>query len=261
MRMYCVYPIALMLCHCTVYFRGIYLGVTVIVTNHHASALDVTVTLPIPLFLDPLLHTAYLCTEVSPSEDCSHELMLLLDYPSTIYQPSFDLSPHSANSVPAMLSTLSWMVSQSPNSTSTVSLRFIKRFLTSESLPPDASRGMDFPAAFAYYEYVNCSQDRTCTATDDKYCIMSSKETFYTADGVAYAQPFTVTLPIPDSSMPYNVITLVSSLAAFLFGSMVNTLVKKSSKKNNINSKYKIFTLLRKLIGRIFTINFLKNLD
>ena len=36
-------------------------------------------------------------------------------------------------------------------------------------------------------------------------------------------------LPLPDFSMPYNVITLTSTVLAFFCGTMLNVLVRKSS--------------------------------
>jgi hypothetical protein len=42
-----------------------------------------------------------------------------------------------------------------------------------------------------------------------------------------------VDIPTPDFSMPFNVITLTSTLVAFFFGTMVNVLVKKSGKRKH----------------------------
>ena len=41
-------------------------------------------------------------------------------------------------------------------------------------------------------------------------------------------------MPIPDGSMPFNIITLVSSVLAFLVGSLINALVRQ---KNSTTSK------------------------
>ena len=37
-------------------------------------------------------------------------------------------------------------------------------------------------------------------------------------------------LPLPDFSMPYNVITLTSTAVAFFLGTMLNVLVRKKHK-------------------------------
>jgi hypothetical protein len=38
-----------------------------------------------------------------------------------------------------------------------------------------------------------------------------------------------ISMPFPDGSMPFNVITMVSTVVALLLGSMMNVLVRKSS--------------------------------
>lgn len=40
-----------------------------------------------------------------------------------------------------------------------------------------------------------------------------------------------VDVPLPDFSMPFNVITLVSTLIAFFFGSMLNVVVRKGKRR------------------------------
>lgn len=40
-----------------------------------------------------------------------------------------------------------------------------------------------------------------------------------------------ITISIPDSSMPFNIITLVSTVMAFLLGSMINALVRTNGSK------------------------------
>ena len=45
--------------------------------------------------------------------------------------------------------------------------------------------------------------------------------------GVAYSEALLVQLPLPDFSMPYNVVTLSSTVVAFFFGTVLNLLVRK----------------------------------
>lgn len=40
-----------------------------------------------------------------------------------------------------------------------------------------------------------------------------------------------VDVPLPDFSMPFNVITLCSTLVAFFFGSMLNVVVRKGRRR------------------------------
>jgi hypothetical protein len=46
------------------------------------------------------------------------------------------------------------------------------------------------------------------------------------SETVVITEPLLINGPIPDFSMPYNVITLVSTLFAFALGSMMNVLVR-----------------------------------
>ena len=48
------------------------------------------------------------------------------------------------------------------------------------------------------------------------------------------SDPVLLSMPIPDGSMPFNIITLVSSVLAFLVGSLINALVRQ---KNSTTSK------------------------
>eukprot|EP01032_Pedospumella_encystans_P010371 gene10371-12127_t len=75
-----------------------------------------------------------------------------------------------------------------------------KRLLSRESQPIDASRGALVPPAVMY----------TCNALSG--CRVQSTKSFI------------VTSPIPDSSMPFNVITLVSTLSVQYDGTWVNDL-------------------------------------
>ena len=45
-----------------------------------------------------------------------------------------------------------------------------------------------------------------------------------------YSEGILLNMPQPDISMPYNVITLSSTIVAFFFGSVLNLLVRPSKK-------------------------------
>ena len=90
----------------------------------------------------------------------------------------------------------------------TVSTLFEKSFFHISSFPPDANRGLDVPAA-----------------------------TVSTSSKVLYTDALLVDVPLPDFSMPYNVITLTSTVAAFFFGSVYNLLVRRKKKKTSAKKK------------------------
>jgi len=80
-------------------------------------------------------------------------------------------------------------------------------FLQFEQFPPDANRGFDVPSAII--------QVNTNGKTEEK-----DVQTIYT-DGLM------IEMPYPDFSMPYNVITLTSTLMAFIGGTILNMLSRK----------------------------------
>ena len=58
--------------------------------------------------------------------------------------------------------------------------------------------------------------------------------------------------PVPDLSMPFNVVSLTCTLYAFIIGSLINLLVRKSSKKiadkyYNIQEESKLMKIKAKL--------------
>lgn len=96
-----------------------------------------------------------------------------------------------------------------------------KRFISREGMPGDMSRGIEMhPVAVTVAE-----QHTTDHSLQNpfKYTLLS--------------EAYLITLPIPDASMPFNVLTLSSTVAAFLFGSMMSALVKKSARNKELLPK------------------------
>jgi phosphatidylinositol glycan class T len=88
-----------------------------------------------------------------------------------------------------------------PGAHQDMSYEFDKEFLPLEDFPPDANRG--FPVPPAVFEYQGHS-GTVLGATDS----------------------LVVSLPLPDFSMPYNVVTLSSTAFSFFLGNVVNALVR-----------------------------------
>eukprot|EP01040_Poterioochromonas_malhamensis_P006779 gene6779-7305_t len=89
-----------------------------------------------------------------------------------------------------------------------------KNLLTMQHYPPDTSYG--FHVLPAIIRYKNFEKDLF--------------ETEYLTESVVLNRP------IPDLSMPYNVITLVSAVMAFLIGSILNAWIRKHSHRRKANS-------------------------
>lgn len=84
------------------------------------------------------------------------------------------------------------------------------RFLHFEDFPPNPLRGMEVPpAVVAVYLYGEKSGE------------------LLGVHRVA-TEALLIDVPSPDFSMPFNVVTLSSTLLAFFLGTMINILVKKS---------------------------------
>ncbi|KAJ3182170.1 hypothetical protein HDU85_003212 [Gaertneriomyces sp. JEL0708] len=90
-----------------------------------------------------------------------------------------------------------------PNSTTTISVDFDKSFIKYTEHPPDANRGFDVGPGMLSFVPQNETQLRRM-----------------------YTTTLLVSLPTPDFSMPYNVITLTCTLMALFFGGLFNLLTR-----------------------------------
>ena len=111
-----------------------------------------------------------------------------------------------------------------PNSTFALMIDYDTAFLQFEEHPPDGSRGFDVTAA--------------------KYRITSGTQ----EDEIfSYTQSALVPLPLPDFSMPYNVITLSSTVIVFFVGTMLNTLLRRDDRKK---PGQKLIDIIRRFFKR-----------
>ena len=116
----------------------------------------------------------------------------------------------------------------SPWSTARVTLDVEERHLHIDEHPPDANRGVDLPAA-AYCSVVD-DDDATTQRTDAPTPLMALLQSrtggplchgHYADNGVL------VFLPVPDMSMPYNVICFTSTVASMFVTMALSTLLKR----------------------------------
>jgi len=197
---------------------------TEVANTNKDTAIEVLLYEPIPDFLRVMLRKAEI--HVYPSESsfgvgvggvgmlgvapalCSQNIEPLA--PQKVWMEAEVCRTVSAfSSIPSLVFRL--IVPASARAT--IYLPYEKRFVSRELQPTDASRGMDTPSAAVLYRKI------TASAPHGKW------QTLFT-------DPETVTVPFPDASMPFNVITLASTVSALLFGSMINVLIRKSSLSN-----------------------------
>lgn len=183
----------------------------VMVRNTHVTAIRVTITQPLPSFLQLFYSESFLFGALNSIPNgrgrtpLSVHLCPIDELQSSSRQAQFGQSSYASQP------TVTWAVTVPPNSSVTAYLYFEKNFVKRESMPADASRGLEFPPTIATYE--------TTTYLINNHIVTSTTS-------------FLVSLPIADASMPYNVITMVCALMSFLLGTFVNLLGRKSSRKH-----------------------------
>ena len=101
---------------------------------------------------------------------------------------------------------LSFATSLPPNSSLYITLDYSPRFLPFDHFPSDPNRGFDVAPSFA-----------TFTTGSSSFRV--------------YSNSLLVMPPVPDISMPFNVISLVSSFYALIIGTIMNILIRRGSQK------------------------------
>lgn len=134
-----------------------------------------------------------------------------------------------------------------PKSLIKFSISFDKVFLKYTEHPPDANRGFDVGCAvitaelprqrgqigYGGLDHLRVYQDRESSLVKSKRLVESEsngqddlEEDMATEKVRVYTETLLVSLPTPDFSMPYNVITLTCTVIALFFGSMFNLMTR-----------------------------------
>eukprot|EP00797_Seminavis_robusta_P008509 Sro15_g011290.1 GPI transamidase component (204) ;mRNA; r:128196-128807 len=111
-----------------------------------------------------------------------------------------------------------------------ISLDYRPAFLSFEHFPGDANRGVEIPPAKATF---------TCQQQPPIHL---------------YSNSLLLLPPVPDMSMPFNVLSMSCSLYAFVVGSILNLLIRKGSERVQRTydpSKVPPPGKLRQLVGKI----------
>ena len=145
-----------------------------------------------------------------------------------------------------------------PDSSLWVSMEFEPQFLNFERFPADPNRGMDIPPAFVTFSESNCKENRLSKFQYyDKLKATSKLYPLATDQSILYSNPLLIMPPLPDSTMPFNVVCLSSTLFAFVIGLFLNILVKKTNETvrcrlyNEEPEKSKLKKLVSALVSRI----------
>ena len=118
---------------------------------------------------------------------------------------------------------LEWRVTLPPYGIALLSLQLRRPLLPVEVLPSDASRGLDLGAAAVRYRVHWPAASPAAAATAAPGSIPAAAE----APRLLFTESALLQLPLADQSMPFNVISLTSTLVALFAGSMFNLLTRR----------------------------------
>ncbi|KAJ3152454.1 hypothetical protein HDU86_005635 [Geranomyces michiganensis] len=166
-------------------------GLAVDLHNYHPTAdLRVTYFETVPWYLKLYLHTLKAETTANASYEVVNDLF---------FQPAIDRGR------PAVLEMA---MSLPAKSMTTLHIDFDMAYIKYTEHPPDANRGFDIGASVITFKPLDDFPESTALQR-------------------IHTQTVLVSLPTPDFSMPYNVITLTCTLMALFFGSMFNMLTRR----------------------------------
>ncbi|KAG7401860.1 hypothetical protein PHYBOEH_010323 [Phytophthora boehmeriae] len=179
-------------------------GLAVQLKNNHASCgMRVTYTDVIPWYLRVYFHTFR--ASAAGSEQEAQSLIR-----------SFDFVPAELRGRPNQFRLEAFLPA---NATLVFSLQMDKAFLRLSEHPPDANRGFDIAPGVATFKVLDGNDGSSVCAKE------AETPSFTTT---LFTEPLLVPLPTPDFSMPYNVITMTSTVVAFFVGTMLNALLRKA---------------------------------
>ncbi|GMF65631.1 unnamed protein product [Phytophthora lilii] len=170
--------------------------------NHPSCGMHVAYHDVIPWYLRVYYHTFR--ASAGGSEQKAQELIR-----------AFDFEPAEVRGRPNQLRLEAFLPA---NTTLVFSLQMEKAFMRLSEHPPDANRGFDIASGVATFEVMN----------DDQSSSICGKEAAPSFTTTLFTEPLLVPLPTPDFSMPYNVITMTSTVVAFFVGTMLNALLRKA---------------------------------
>ncbi|KAG1707273.1 hypothetical protein DVH05_026467 [Phytophthora capsici] len=179
-------------------------GIAVQLKNNHPSCgMHVTYNDVIPWYLRVYFHTFRVIAD--GDEQKSQELI-----------QSFNFVPAELRERPNQLRLQVFLPA---NTTLVFSLQMEKAFLRLSEHPPDANRGFDIPSGVATFKVLDDGKEGSICGTESEFPSFTT---------TLFTEPLLVPLPTPDFSMPYNVITMTSTVVAFFVGTMLNTLLRKA---------------------------------
>ncbi|KAK5583503.1 hypothetical protein RB653_005099 [Dictyostelium firmibasis] len=207
-------------------------GIATQIFNTENYAINITYFQAIPWYLRLYFHTLKFNIETS-SDEKSIDNHRKDDGSGSPFLSYKNISPAETRSSP---STIELSFEIPPNSVAFMSIEFDKVFLHYTEHPPDANRGFDLGSGVVT-AFIQSSNDNNGDAIHLEW----SNETYNNHRNHhsekdksskiipvrIYTEGLLITLPTPDFSMLYNVITLTGTVFALFFGSMINILIRR----------------------------------
>ncbi|KAJ2659639.1 Subunit of the glycosylphosphatidylinositol transamidase complex-like protein [Coemansia sp. RSA 1200] len=188
---------------------GISGGVETEIINRSNQPVDVTYFDTLPWYLRVYLHTLTI-EAVNPDGD------IFKQHPTQmIFTPAIDRGRPS---------TIELAVTLPANTRTTLRYNFDKGFIKYTEHPPDANRGFNIGPAIISYR-----PDTDSSGIDKPlFCALQSSHpsAYFECEVRVYTELFLASLPTPDFSMPYNVITFTCTVLALFFGRIFNLLTR-----------------------------------
>ncbi|EGG24949.1 hypothetical protein DFA_03194 [Cavenderia fasciculata] len=198
-------------------------GIAIQIYNNFNHPINITYYQAIPWYLRIYFHT-FKCS-------INNNLISNQDFKFIKFNPSeFKSSP----------STIEFSLELGADTVASMSIDFDKVFLHYTAHPPDANRGFDLGSGvvttFIDPKYFTQTSTSLMDIESPTKILQQEKEKKQISDNDddsnsipvhIYTEGLLITLPTPDFSMLYNVITLTGTVFALFFGSIINILIRR----------------------------------
>jgi len=207
-----------------------YGGFAVYLTNNHDTPLKISYFETVPWYLKIYFHTLEM--SINGAEVDPFQVM-----------ENFTFIPAEDHGKPTKVE---FIMTLPPKSSTIFTLQFEKAFLHWTEYPPDAHRGFDIGSAVVTGFFDSKHEDLQFNGLEWSP-ILYTKTPRKQVNFKVYSEALLMSLPTPDFSMPYNVMTLSGTVFALFFGSMFTTMVrrlKNVDKQDSFVSNRPIFKIL-----------------
>ncbi|EFA85684.1 hypothetical protein PPL_00913 [Heterostelium album PN500] len=195
-----------------------------LIYNDYHTPLNITYYQAIPWYLRVYFHTFQFA--ISSNDQTQQQQQQTTDYSDRLFFKN--VSPAETRSSP---STLELQFELPANSVASMSIEFDKVFLHYTEHPPDANRGFDLGSGIVTVQLDESKHSHSIDIEWSPYTYSHNNndntQTLTTIPVRVYTEGLLITLPTPDFSMLYNVITLTGTVFALFFGSMINILIRR----------------------------------